>query len=491
MARDTDVVTTLRAWVRACSPLHIGGLGAGPGDDAPVARDAVGRPILPGTSITGALRGVLGQSVDQLDTPTDTWGAADTDGLGASRVVVHDALLGPDQATPHADESELGRRDGVAIDRSWGSAVDGLLYGREVIPAGWWAQITMEAHSAPGAEPADLALLARIRAELIAGLWLGARTTRGLGEVRADERDMTVTQVRYDSADAFWATRRHPATVTLPDTAASSRDILEIEVDWRPDGPVMVGSGAATASLAFLPILEPAPADNDTDPRLRMVLPGTAIAGALRARAELICRMLAGKAPPADFSDQLVDSSVVARLFGTPAGKADGTWSPLTVLDCPSTTTISAADWRAAIDVEPDQRPPKQVSAGHPAELRRTEHVAIDRWTGGASDGRLFSEYEPHGFSFAPLRLRLRRDTIPPDIRDPATMLLLVTLRELIEGRLPIGGRTHRGYRALTVTGLRLCGAGLNLSTDGTLDLHTEELAALRLAWRDHIEEVS
>jgi len=494
MARDTAAVTALQAWVRTCSPLHIGGLGAVTGQDAPVARDALGRLILPGTSIAGALRGALGQSVDQLDAPTDTWGAADTDGLGASRVVVHDAMVGPAREAATAQGGvALGRRDGVAIDRAWGSAVDGLLYGREVVPAGWWALVTVEVHSAPGAETADLALLARLRAELLGGLWLGARTSRGLGEVRAGEQDVTITQLRYDSPEAFWTTRRTPAAVTLPDVASAGAGVLEVEIDWRPDGPVVVGSGAATARLSFLPLVEPAPAEDGSPggDRLRLVLPGTAIAGALRARAELICRTLDGRDPPTEFAEQLLDCPLVAALFGAAAGTANATWSPLQVLDCQSVSTISAAEWYATADTGSDDVAPRNVPATGAAELRRTEHVAIDRWTGGASDGRLFTEYEPHGFAFALLRLRLRRDLLPAGVRDPATMLLLVTLRELVEGRLPLGGRTHRGYGAVTVSGVRLRGCGLDVTTGGPLDLHAEEFAGLRSAWRSRLEVLS
>jgi CRISPR/Cas system CSM-associated protein Csm3 (group 7 of RAMP superfamily) len=486
MARDTVSITTLTVLATTRSPLHIGGRGSAAGPDAPVSRDARGRPIIPGTALTGALRDALGQS-----TPHGLWGGSEEE-FGASRIVVHDATLTAARSQDPSAVAVLGRRDGVAIDRALGSAVDGLLYGREVVPTGWWARIVVDLHAAPGGEPDALAALGEIRAVLTNGLALGARTSRGLGELRADAADVTITQVRFDTAEAFWRTRRTPDQPDLPTPNRTTPDTVTIDIDWCPDGPVVVGSGSATANLSFVPVLEPDP-HGGAKQRLRLVLPGTAVAGALRARAELICRTLTGRGPSAEFTEQLADTPLVAAVFGSAAGVNGATRSRLTVHDCASTTTVDTATWRGALapvtqdDTVP--RPARKVAgAGSPsAELRRTEHVAVDRWTGGASDGRLFSEYEPHGFAFEPLRLRLRLSGLPEAHRRPAVMLLLLTIRELAQGRLPLGGRTTRGYGAVSVTGLTLSGPDLPTGTIAELDLYADTFSTLRQAWRHHL----
>ena len=118
------------------------------------------------------------------------------------------------------------------------------------------------------------------------------------------------------------------------------------------------------------------------------------------------------------------------------------------------------------------------------AELRLTTHVAVDRWTGGAADGLLFRVAEPHGFRFEPLQLRLDHHRLPGPVRDAATMLLLLTVRELAARRIPLGAGTHRGLGDLTVTRVRVRGAGLDL--DGP-DLDLTRCAALGDAWRTWI----
>jgi CRISPR/Cas system CSM-associated protein Csm3 (group 7 of RAMP superfamily) len=160
------------------------------------------------------------------------------------------------------------------------------------------------------------------------------------------------------------------------------------------------------------------------------------------------------------------------------------------VSDCASITTVHAETWfRAVTPKTPGQQPGRTVQGAKGAELRRTEHVAIDRWTGGASDGRLFSEYEPHGFTFEPLRFRLHLGRLPGHQRAVAIMLLLITVRELAEGRLPLGGRTTRGYGCVSVTGIRVTGGGLDITAGTTLDLHADEFAHLRTAWHKHLKE--
>jgi len=497
VARNVVAITRLTATATVGSPLHVGGWMSAPGADAALARDGRGRLVLPGSSLAGALRAALGQPWQPpppgrapRSTPAtpieEIWGAADLDGVGASRVVVRDAAVStaPDGA---------GRRDGVGIDRAWGSAAEGLLYGRELVPAGAMVQLELEVHSTTSSETTDLDLLGQIAAVLTVGLPVGARTSRGLGLLTADADAIEVTQVRYDSPRGYWETAGNPKAVPLPAAAPGDGGALDVEVHWIPLGPVSVGSGQATPSVAHLPLAESHPDNPDL---LRLVLPGTALAGALRSRAEFICRTVGGQDPPEDFSDQLSGAPLAAVLFGHAAGVPGSTASPLVVHDCPSTTTIPAAGWDAITNPPdgPDSRPdlPRSVPAsnddGTPTELRRTEHVGIDRWTGGAGEGRLFCEFEPHGFRYHPIRLRLRRDRITdPGIRDAATALLLLVLRELAAGRVPLGGRQQRGLGDIDVTKVVLRGAGLAHDDIEPPDLTTPALAGLRHAWRAHI----
>ena len=467
MAREITVVTTLTADVRFDGPAHIGGSATLTGEAAPLVRDVAGRPIVPGTSLAGALRAALGP----LGVDPAVWGTEE-DGGGASRVTVRDAVVDLGDAVP-------GERDGVAIDRRFGSAADARLYAREVIPEGATARLTVEIESVAGTEVADRALLAAVRAVLKSdGLVIGARSSRGYGRI-ALRRPATVTARRYDTPDGFWSTRRAPAPVVLPAAALPAADVVEIDIEWSAATPVIVAAGGLSAETPQVPIMEPDPA---APGRLRQVVPGTSIAGALRSRAELICRTVARTPTPEGIDAQIASTPLVTALFGGPAGAAGATASPLTVRDCASTTTVLATEWVKM--VQPD--PVRRVTAKGGAEVLLTDHVAVDRWTGGAADGLLFAVAEPHGFRYEPIRLRLDRSRLPDDVRDAATALLLVTVREFVEQRVPLGGGTHRGLGAVTVQRVHVRGAGLDADAD-RLDLTTDRIRPLRTAWQNWI----
>lgn len=465
MARISVSRFELTAPVRLESPLHIGGPGAGTGD-ATVLRDGRDRPILPGSSLTGALRAALGEADPERDAREMRWGGAEGTYAGASRVTIPDTVLTP----PAGGVYRLGRRDGVALNRAWGSAADGRLYGREVVPAGWEATIVVEVESLAETEADDLTLLADIREILVSGLWLGARTSRGHGHIRAEAAEIAVAQRRFDTAEGYWTTRRKPCVPARRPSTLKPGSVVEVTIDWEPRGPVAVGGTPLIEEVAFAPLLETA----DGDGELRMVLPGTSIAGALRARAELICRTIAGRSVPDDIDSQLSDCPLVTMLFGAASGRHGASWSALQIPDCASTTTLTG------VAVEQAARREKRPSG---PQLRRTEHVAVDRWTGGASAGRLFSELEPHGFAFGPLILRLHLDRLGERAAVGA-MLLLVTVRELCEHRIPLGAKVLRGFGEIEVNRVRVTGPEVDYCDTSFPDLTDHRFAEWRREWQ-------
>jgi hypothetical protein len=83
------------------------------------------------------------------------------------------------------------------------------------------------------------------------------------------------------------------------------------------------------------------------------------------------------------------------------------------------------------------------------------QHVAIDRWTGGASEGLLFATLEPHattGQSWQPMVLDLDIGRLGDDTTaDRALVLLLLVLRDLCDGWFGFGHGTTRGMGAVAV----------------------------------------
>jgi hypothetical protein len=141
--------------------------------------------------------------------------------------------------------------------------------------------------------------------------------------------------------------------------------------------------------------------------------------------------------------------------------------SALSVADCYAKLRFTPTSWEA-IEAAPDTDAEGHMIQGAQSPLRKALqhaglenmqqafHVAIDRWTGGAADGFLYTVLEPHGVEWEPIRLTLDLSRLLPTDRRPAVMCLLLTLRDLVSGRIPLGFGVNRGMGALTVTGIQI-----------------------------------
>jgi hypothetical protein len=102
--------------------------------------------------------------------------------------------------------------------------------------------------------------------------------------------------------------------------------------------------------------------------------------------------------------------------------------------------------------------------------LSVSDHVSIDRWTGGAASGRLFSVLEPTlATTWHPIRLRVdpSRAGGPTDPTgsdgsgkddEVAVALILLVLRDLADGWLSVGFGRTRGHGHVEVTEVEFSG---------------------------------
>lgn len=504
MALTASAPARLRAsgWLRTLSPLHVGGAERDTNAPLSVAVDGLGRLYVPGSSLAGALRGLRHADPGGGDGPRDEpanlrWGwarKASQDGA-VSRIVVRDALIaarpGLDRdglpSTP-LDPARLELRTSAGIDRHHGTAAQGFLFTRTVVPRGCWLRLEIDLNSHSGAIEHDRAYLRHLLNLLADGhLRLGAAVTRGLGHTQLVVDETVVREERFDTPQGLFAALRGEGTTQWPtqhwrQKTPPPRPQVTIEVTWRPAAPVMVRSGTNGLTVDTLPLTTAI--DEGT---VTLVLPGTSLKGALRARAEHIERTVRGvDAPTAEpgaddtahssaFRAQLEQLPAVRALFGSAPhrpGSGDHGRGALIVDDCHAVVSIPADLWNrvhgsGADDSAADDDPAGPGGGGaSPLEqlraygLERADHVAIDRWTGGAAEGRLYSVLEPHGLRWQPitLTLDLNRLAAAPStadgdspVGDAAYALLLLVLRDLQAGLLPLGGATQRGMGEVTV----------------------------------------
>jgi hypothetical protein len=152
---------------------------------------------------------------------------------------------------------------------------------------------------------------------------------------------------------------------------------------------------------------------------------------------------------------------------GVPAGVG-----ALRVADCRSVESLDQAAWRrlvTAAELDDEQRAWLRC-----AGIAQADHVAIDRWTGGAADKLLFTVAEPWDVAWEPIRLRLDHSWLTARLdqtsADAAVALVLLVLRDLQHGWLPLGGGTNRGLGDLadvTVTITEPADGCADQDTDG------------------------
>jgi CRISPR/Cas system CSM-associated protein Csm3 (group 7 of RAMP superfamily) len=401
----------VRADLVLTSPAHFGTGEVGDLTDMDIGRDALtGAPLLPGTSIAGALRAALLQRERGYRTPeqkgtaaTLLFGGVKADAEGdQSPLIVDDAI---------ASLTSTLVRDGVMLDAATRTAKDQAKYDIELVPSGTVFPLRFELLVYEQTDRAALltafvsALLMLAKGEIA----LGSKKTRGLGRctvqhwrvvrydlhqpieliryLRVQDADELAVPPVTDLGAALGVATSIPdqrQTVTLTCEAAVSGSLLV-------RGPVTAGAVADAMQLS------------ESD---QVLVPGSSIAGALRTRAERIQKVVQ------------FDRQLIAKLFGPEQGQVG------------RGQEVAAARLTVADAL---------ITDSHPLVHNR---VSIDRFTGGALDGALFNEQPAFGGTVK-MTLLLRCDDQLP--LGPSIGLLLLLLKDLWTGDLPLGGTISIG----------------------------------------------
>lgn len=524
----------LTADLVAKTALHVGAAGSdGIAADLDIARDGAERPIIPGTSLAGCLRAASFACVKDDDQLQDAWralfgtdardpfGLRHGDDAAASRLRLDDIQgiardLGGDLDDAAASRLRLDdaplttsgperveRRDHVTIDRVTATAADRLKYDRVVVAPGsrFAARMTLE-RRATDPHGADVQMLFLLAELLEDGLALGGSSSRGLGRVRAE--GLTVRRENLRDRDGALAALRarlvgrgldgleevDRSNVKIP---AGRPVTCTITIDWAPQRAMLIRDGAEGAVIDTLPLTTTV-----ADGRVTLLLPGASIKGAMRSAAERIVRTATGTDAPDDdgtFTAAMkqLDVPVTRRLFGLPKGaSANGARSALDIPDVHARHDAARSDWETALALQDPGVAHHALRSASDGELMAhasvMTHVALDRWTQGASDGRLFQVLEPTGVEWRPICLEIDVERLgSPEERLAAGVLLTLVLAELVAGDLPFGGMTTRGHGAIEVMDLGVEGGellGIEMR-DERVSLVDDE--ACRSAWQTAI----
>jgi CRISPR/Cas system CSM-associated protein Csm3 (group 7 of RAMP superfamily) len=404
--------------------------------DAPVLRDAEGRPYIPGSSLRGVLRAHLEREARLLVDDSEplcrslfgeTPHGDENGGSRAGRLRVFDASIAEDTRA-HTDI-----RDHVRISCRYGAAQSGAKFDQEVAGA---ARLEFRlVYEGDSAKDGELLLLQEaIRSLESEELSCGAKGGLGYGRIRLEETRYTDFDRTQPESLAAWLNCRlgepmaYRSEFAWPPATPGDRAIqgttsqsklepycrLDLALTIHFEGPVLarapvppidrgkaaldanrrdhdVEKGLLTADRAFV----------RTGKDGAYYLPAASLRGVLRHQAERIATTVLG-APAAagDLFGEINETSPHKGLIEVNSGKL--------------------------------------VGSGKPVYL---DHVAIDRITGFAADSRKFATCGLQSPSFETgIRLRFHRQNLH------LVALAGFVLRDLLDGMLWCGGGTSRGY---------------------------------------------
>lgn len=420
------------------SATHFGGDGEGFADMKILRDSKDGSPLLPGSSLAGALRSYLadvmcGYCSEEHKYVAELFGTARGDDEGSqSPLIVFDSLSLP-------DKQNFEIRDGVAINPKTGTAEQHMKYDIEVLPAGTRFPVRLELIVEKSEqEPALVARLVKSLDGLCNGeIALGMRRSRGLGSVKTDCWQAIRFDLTTQSGWLQWLTSDHenPANHFIQrfcfpldavrhalSCAECSFQAIEYDLSQIIDKRTRVIIDALLHVEGDLLIRSPG--DNSAGADVihlhsagNPVLPGTSLSGALRAQALKIAQFV-------HFS--MGDGvKLINNLFGPRIEKKKR--------DETDSVQPRASKLRISESVLSNK------------DTRRQTRIAIDRFNGGVVSGALFEE-QVHSGGYAKVKIELR---IAADAKEETTKveigLLLLLLKDLLSGQIPVGGAVSVG----------------------------------------------
>lgn len=465
------------------TPAHLGNGDGNDLVDMPLLTDSLEtkKPLLTGASIAGALRSYLREREHgfraKAGAPSSAsvllFGGNKGSDYGEQSLLIVDDARGKGIAT-----SEL--RDGIRLSGVSRTAEEKKLFTFEMWEAGTIFPLRFELIIR---QADNVAELKRALATALAGftdgsITIGSRKRRGYGQVnvtgwRSKEYDLTKAVGLLDWIENGAGTLSGPVfsesmhALGVSELIADQRQSFRLHATFSLDGSLLIRSGSLPAveqvirekvgsqrpDAIHLHSTQPASSPDGQRERVP-VLSGTSLAGALRARAFKIARLVA---PPTEAGKEAAQN-VIDSLFGADMDTGAK----------PEASRLSVYE-RVISDVE------------HTLVQNR---VSLDRFTGGTRDGALFSEQPLFGQAQSLV-------TVDLQLANPHAYeigLLLCLLKDLWTGDLPLGGEISIGRG-------RLCGKSCHLEYRNgqvtTWDLFASEATGLSVTTgeRQDLEE--
>ncbi len=437
-SRKLSSILIFKANLKLTSPALFGsGEREGVSDITVLRDEESGYPLLSGSTVAGVIRNYLCElSVDSDSLFGGIKTVDETDIARQSYLIIDESLA--------AEVPEIERRDNVAINHKTRVAEDKHKFDYEVLAKGTIFPISMELlipQETNSAETIRRNFLECVNGLLKNRIPIGAKTSRGLGTCVFEdwkvfvfnfEKNGILPWLKYNTLNESTWEAQNPDKVEKPETIEDFARILGLK-EFEP-AAVNPNTIELTATFMLKSSLlirsqDETIADKTKAPETRHlhrkvvsksgrsdepIISGTSLAGVLRHRAQKILRTQGKSEKEAE--------EAINELFGHP-GIPDG-----------KTKTQAQASRFIVKECIIEQE------ANTASEFVQSR-VAIDRFTSGAADNKLFTEQA----LFKAANQSLTVNITIKKAKEKDFNLLLLLLLDLWTGDLPIGSGANIG----------------------------------------------
>lgn len=478
-----------RFTIEATTPLAIGSGVENAITDQLVMRDANGMPYIPGTSLAGALRSALqGYHFDGAD--SNTLFGDEACQQGSLLIISNACLLGTNgnvvEGINQIDDEFLNHykvlpiRQHVRITHK-GVGANQAKFDQEVVYKGTRFVFELAMH---GGQPSVWMRLVESIVSQFPIIGGGSHNGFGHFEVvacstRSFDMKSSGDRVDYLAHSASLNSVFKGETVLTEATAGKS-SFIKYSLSLKPENFFLFGAGGGDETADMIPVKEEVVEWSDPNhPKFseqRTLIPGTSVKGALAHRVAYHYNKLMNlttakvkelaQAPDKSWFDSYTKGIYKVKLDGKTVQRQTITelatqYNPAMInlfgytAEDANSETLKLLEWPGSNHTETDEALStmkgkvviKDVFL-NVANEKYLNHVAIDRFTGGALDGALFTErvsYNPHEFT-----LEIWVDGQGGNLLPEAEKALQLTLDDLCNGRLPLGGGVMRGNGCFT-----------------------------------------
>ena len=430
-----------------------------PAEISAVATDANGSAYIPGSTLKGNIRSWLEMRLGATDRDRTKplFGYLEAtngkhEGEGGKLEFLDAFCVSEDDLSQVGRAWDARRKTcvaaSVAIDRTTRTADADKLFHYEFVPPGVKFEVAITGQNL---EPSDLELVLLGLEGFNHGLRIGASSGDGWGQMRWELEKLErlgsgdlaswIEHAAADGSPGYGGLDALVSEAELEDLRAGAvrrllalqnqKPVVTAKIELRFQSHFLVNEGSRTWKLNR----EEQQRDDSDEHRIpdhapvrnrngQAFLPASSFRGALRSQAERIYRTLGGRvdaSPATPFThEQIRALGPIDKLFG-------------------------CTGWRSPVEIS-DFEP----AAGSDYPEQTQHFVAIDRFTGGGANGKKFDAravYKPvlHG------KLSLDLEALAWSGGGAWSLaLMILTLRDLLEGDVPFGFGSAKGYGACT-----------------------------------------